>query len=172
LAAEKGWAVSEEKGKGYRRTVASPIPREIVEKRVIEIMVESGVIPIAVGGGGIPVVRDPGGRLRGVEAVIDKDRASALLGIGLGFEAMAVVTAVDSIYLNYGSSKAETISRMTVSEAKAYLEEGHFPPGSMMPKVEAAIQFLESGGSEVVVTSPGLLTRALNDGEGTHIVLG
>lgn len=172
LAAEKGWAISEEKGKGYRRTVASPIPREIVEKRVIEIMVESGVIPIAVGGGGIPVVRDQGGRLRGVEAVIDKDRASALLGIGLGFEAMAVVTAVDSIYLNYGSSNAEPISRMTASEARGYLKEGHFPPGSMMPKVEAAIQFLESGGREVVVTSPGLLTRALDDGEGTHILPG
>jgi carbamate kinase len=170
LSKEKGWTIVEEKGRGFRRTVPSPAPLEIVEKPVIETLMKAGVIPIAVGGGGIPVVRDAGGRLKGVEAVIDKDRASALLAVGLGIEAMVAVTAVDHIFLDFGTPSASPIKRMTVSEARRYSKEGQFPPGSMLPKVEAAIRFLESGGREVVVTSPDALAGALAGDGGTHIV--
>jgi carbamate kinase len=170
LAKDKGWSIVEETGRGYRRTVPSPIPLEIVEKQVIETLVESGTVPIAVGGGGIPVVRGAGGRLRGVEAVIDKDRASALLANNLRLDAMIAVTAVDYIYLDFGTPDARPIKRMTAREARGHIEDGQFPPGNMKPKVEAAIHFLESGGKEVVVTSPDSLTDALVAGKGTHIV--
>lgn len=170
LSKEKGWRIVEEKGRGFRRTVPSPTPLEIVERPVIETLMKSGVIPIAVGGGGIPVVRDAGGRLRGVEAVIDKDRASALLAGKLGMESMVSVTAVDCIYLDFGTPKASPIKKMSVSQARRYAEEGQFPPGSMLPKVEAAISFLESGGKEVIVTSPDVLACALKNDGGTHIV--
>jgi carbamate kinase len=170
LAEEKGWTFVEEKGKGHRRTVPSPVPLEIVEKEVVEALMGSGVLPIAVGGGGIPVVRESNGRIRGVEAVVDKDRASALLARELGLDAMVAVTAVDYIYLDFNTPKPRPIRKMTTREAKAYLAEGQFPPGSMEPKVDAAVQFIESGGQEVVVTSPALLTRALTEGQGTHIV--
>jgi carbamate kinase len=170
LSEEKGWTVVEEKGRGFRRTVPSPAPLEIVEKPVIEALMKSGVIPIAVGGGGIPVVRADGGRLKGVEAVIDKDRASALLAGELGLESMVTVTAVDYIFLDFGTPKAAPIKKMNVSQARRHIQDGQFPPGSMLPKVEAAIRFLESGGKEVVVTSPDLLADALTGDGGTHIV--
>jgi carbamate kinase len=170
LAREKGWTLVEEKGKGHRRTVPSPAPLEIVEKDVVQTLMSSGVIPIAVGGGGIPVIRDAAGHVRGVEAVIDKDRASALLARELGLDAMVSVTAVDYIYLDFNTPKARPIRRMTTHEAVEYLAQGQFPPGNMEPKVEAAVQFIEAGGEEVIVTSPAMLTRALIDDEGTHIV--
>lgn len=172
LAKDKGWSVVEEKGKGYRRTVPSPKPLDIVERPVIEALMKLGIIPIAVGGGGIPVIRTGDGHIRGVEAVIDKDRASALLAIELGLEAMVTITAVDHIYLDFGAPNAMPISRMTTDEARSYIKAGQFPPGNMLPKVEAAIDFLEAGGKEVVVTSPDSLTRALTNGGGTHIVPG
>ncbi len=170
LVEQKGWSVVEEQGRGYRRTVPSPVPLEIVEGGVIRTLVDAGVVPIAVGGGGIPVVRDRGGSLKGVEAVIDKDHASALLALELGLEAMVAVTAVDYVYLDFGTAKSAPIRRMTVSEARGHMKDGQFPPGSMLPKIEAAVRFLEAGGKEVVVTSPDLLARALKEGEGTHIV--
>ena len=172
LVREKGWSIVEEKGKGYRRTVPSPIPLDIVERPVIEALMKLGIIPIAVGGGGIPVIVSDDGHISGVEAVIDKDRASALLATELGLEAMVAITAVDHIYLDFGTPEARPISKMTVEEARSHMKQGQFPPGNMLPKVEAAIDFLEAGGKEVVVTSPDLLTRALTDGEGTHIVSG
>lgn len=172
LAEAKGWSIVGEKGKGYRRTVPSPVPLEIVERSVIDILVESGVIPIAVGGGGIPVVRGEDGFIRGVEAVIDKDRASALLARELGMEAMVAVTDIDQIYLDFGTPRVRPIERMTAEEAHSYIKQGQFPPGNMLPKVEAAIDFLNGGGREVIVTSPDLLTRALLEGRGTHIVPG
>jgi carbamate kinase len=172
LAKEKGWSMVKEKGRGYRRTVPSPIPLDIVERRVIEALTKLGIIPIAVGGGGIPVIVEDDGHLSGVEAVIDKDRASALLAKELGIEAMVAITAVDHVYLDYGTPGARPISRMTVAEARSYIEQEQFPPGNMLPKVEAAIDFLEAGGREVVITSPSLLTRALTEGEGTHVVPG
>jgi carbamate kinase len=172
LSREKGWSIVQEKGKGYRRTVPSPIPLDIVERPVIEALKKIGVIPIAVGGGGIPVIVNDDGHLSGVEAVIDKDRASALLAKELGMEALVAITAVDNIYLDFGTPDARPVSTMTASDARSYIEQGQFPPGNMLPKVEAAIDFLESGGKEVVVTSPNLLARALKDGEGTHIVPG
>lgn len=170
LAREKGWTVVEEKGRGYRRTVPSPRPLEIVEKDVVETLMKSDIIPVAVGGGGIPVFREADGRVRGVEAVIDKDRASALLACELGLDAMVAITAVDYIYLDFNTPRARPIRKMTTRQAKEYLKQGQFPPGSMEPKVEAAVQFLEDCGKEVVVTSPAMLTRALVEGEGTHIV--
>jgi carbamate kinase len=172
LVKEKGWSIVEEKGKGYRRTVPSPIPLDIVERPVIEALMKLGVIPIAVGGGGIPVIVNDDGHLSGVEAVIDKDRASALLAKELGLEAMIAITAVDHIYVDFGTPEARPISKMTVEEARSYIEQGQFPPGNMLPKVEAAIDFLEAGGKEVVITSPDYLMRALAEGEGTHIVRG
>lgn len=170
LAREKGWSIVQEKGNDYRRTVPSPIPLDIVERPVIEALMKLGVIPIAVGGGGIPVIVNDDGHLSGVEAVIDKDRASALLAKELGLEAMVAITAVDHIYLNFGTPDEKPIARMTVGEARSYMKENQFPPGTMLPKVEAAIDFLNAGGKEVVVTSPGLLTGALTKGLGTHIV--
>lgn len=170
LAREKSWTFVEEKGRGHRRTVPSPAPLDIVEKEVIEALMRSGIIPIAVGGGGIPVVRDSDNHVRGVEAVIDKDRASALLAGELGLDAMVAVTAVDYIYLDFNTPKARPIRKMTTLEAKEHLAQGQFPPGTMAPKVEAAVRFIEAGGKEVIVTSPSMLTRALIDDEGTHIV--
>jgi carbamate kinase len=170
LAREKGWVMVEEKRKGYRRAVPSPMPLEIVEKDVIKTLMDSGVIPIAVGGGGIPVVREASGRVSGVEAVIDKDRASTLLASQLGLDAVIAVTAVDYIYLDFNTPRSRPITRMTAKEAMNLSAQGQFPPGSMKPKVEAAVRFLEAGGKEVIVTSPAMLTRALIDGEGTHIV--
>jgi len=170
LARTKGWAIVEEKGKGYRRAVPSPRPLEIVEKQVVRALVDAGVIPIAVGGGGIPVVRRKDGSVRGVEAVIDKDRASALLAAELGIELLVAVTDVDCVYLNFGTPAQRPVKRMTVSEARSYIGEGQFPPDNMLPKIEAAINFIESGGREVIVTSPSLLTDAILAREGTHIV--
>jgi len=170
LAKENGWSIVEEKGKGYRRTVPSPIPLDIVERPVIEALMKLGVIPIAVGGGGIPVIVNDDGHVSGVEAVIDKDRASALLAKDLGLEAMVAITAVDHIYLDFGTPEARPISKMNIAEARSYIEQGQFPPGNMLPKVEAAVDFLEAGGKEVVITSPDYLARAITDGEGTHIV--
>jgi len=170
LSRTKGWTIVEEKGKGFRRTVPSPVPLEIVERPVIEALLEAGVVPVAVGGGGIPVVRGSDGFLRGVEAVIDKDRASALLAGGIGMDVMVAVTDVDCIYLDYGTKNQRPIARMTARQARAYIREGQFPPGNMLPKVEAAISFLESGGKEVIVASPPALSSALQGDEGTHIV--
>lgn len=169
---EHGWAVMEDAGRGWRRVVPSPIPREIVELEAIKTLLEAGFVVIAVGGGGIPVVRDKEGKLRGVEAVIDKDYASSLLASGIDADLFLVSTAVEKVYLNYGQPSQKPLDRVTVAEAKHYLGEGHFPPGSMGPKIEAVIQFLERGGEEALITSPENLARALRGETGTRITLG
>jgi carbamate kinase len=168
---EEGWAVTEDAGRGWRRVVASPIPREIVELGAIRTLLQTGFIVVGVGGGGIPVVRDEQGRLRGVEAVIDKDYASSLLAAGLEADLFLISTAVDKVYLNYGKPDQEALDHLTVEEARRYLSEGHFPAGSMGPKIKAVIQFLEQGGSEALITSPQNLARALRGETGTRITL-
>jgi len=170
MAKEKGWAVVEDSGRGYRRVVPSPRPLEIVEWRAIEKAIDSGAIVIAVGGGGIPVVRLSDGTLKGVEAVIDKDRASSVLARQLGADMLVILTQVEKVALNYGKPNQIDLDLLTVEEAKQYLKEGQFPPGSMGPKIEAAIEFLEAGGEEVVITLPELLYEGIQGRRCTRIL--
>lgn len=169
---EQGWVVVEDAGRGWRRVVPSPVPREIVELDAITTLLRSGFVVIGVGGGGIPVVRDREGNLRGVEAVIDKDYASSLLASGIDADLLLISTAVENVYLNYGLPNQRPLDQVTVAEAKEYLEDGHFPPGSMGPKIEAVIQFLERGGKEALISSPKNLLRALRGETGTRITMG
>jgi carbamate kinase len=172
LAKENGWVVKEDRGKMWRRVVSSPIPLEIVEKKTIKTLVQNGVIVIATGGGGIPVYVENDGKFEGVDAVIDKDRASAVLARDIGAELLLILTEVEKVALNYGTLLQIDLNKLTVDEAKKYLREGHFPPGSMGPKIEAAIQFLESGGKEVIITSiPKAYDSVKKKNAGTRIVL-
>ena len=167
---EFGWQIMEDAGRGFRRVVPSPIPREIIEMDAIRSLVERGHIVIAAGGGGVPVVRNEQGDLEGVEAVIDKDLASSLLARNLGADTFIISTAVDAAYLNFGKENQKAISRATLSETKQYLAEGHFKPGSMKPKIEAIIQFLEGGGKRAIITSPQNLLKSVTGESGTTIV--
>jgi carbamate kinase len=168
---EQGWAVTEDAGRGWRRVVASPIPREIVELEAMRTLLQAGYVVVGVGGGGIPVVRDEDGVLRGVEAVIDKDYASSLLAAGLEADLFLISTAVEKVYLNYGKPDQMALDHLTVEEARGYLKEGHFPAGSMGPKIRAVIEFLEQGGKEALITSPENLARALRGETGTRITV-
>ncbi len=165
-----GWAVKEDAGRGWRRVVASPKPLEIVEEDAIRILLEHDVVVIAVGGGGIPVIRDEDGMLTGCAAVIDKDAASCLLAKNLGADTFIISTAVDKVMWNFGKPDQKALDRITVAEAKQYMQEGHFAAGSMKPKIEAAINFLEGGGKHVIITQPHLLEEAIAGENGTHIV--
>jgi carbamate kinase len=167
---EYGWEVAEDAGRGFRRVVPSPIPREFIELDVIRLLVERGYTVIAAGGGGIPVVRNEAGDIKGVEAVIDKDLASSLLARQLGADTFIISTAVDSVYLNFGKENQKAISHATLAEMKQYLTEGHFKPGSMKPKIESIIQFLEGGGEKAIITSPENLLKAVKGEAGTTIV--
>ncbi len=168
-AEAEGWVVREDAGRGWRRVVASPEPRRIVETDAISALLEKDIVVVAVGGGGIPVVESEEG-LQGVPAVIDKDKASRLLATNLQAELFIISTAVDKVALNFGKPNEKWIDSMTVAEAKAYMAEGHFAPGSMKPKIQAAIDFLEAGGKRVIITQPHLLEIALEGKTGTHIV--
>ena len=170
LGAERGWVVKDDAGRGWRRVVPSPIPLEIVERDAIKALLDVGFVVIGVGGGGIPVVRGEGGSLRGVEAVIDKDYASGLLAAGIQADLFLISTAVDKVALNYGQPGQRWLDEMTLAEAKRYLAEGHFAPGSMGPKIRASIEFLEQGGQEALITSPENIERALAGETGTRIV--
>jgi carbamate kinase len=166
---ELGWQVLEDAGRGFRRVVPSPIPREIIELGVIRLLVDHDHVVIAAGGGGVPVIRNERGGLEGVEAVIDKDLGSSLLARNLRANTFIISTAVDSVYLNFGAENQKPIARVTVSEIKKYMAEGHFKPGSMKPKIEAIIQFLEGGGKKAIITSPENLLRAVKGEAGTTI---
>ena len=167
---KQGWIMAEDAGRGWRRVVASPAPLAIVEEEAIRFLLEKDVIVVAAGGGGIPVVRDADGALTGVGAVIDKDRTSSLLAKNLGAEILMISTAVDKVALDFGKPSERDIDRMTVAEARSLLAEGQFAPGSMKPKIEAAVDFLEHGGRRVIITQPHLLEVALRGEDGTHIV--
>jgi len=164
-----GWQIVEDAARGYRRVVASPDPLEIVEFSVISRLMGQGVLVVACGGGGIPVVPVSGG-FAGVEAVIDKDRASALLASKLGVEIFAISTDTDYVYLDYKKPVQRPITRVSVSELQKHYRAGHFPPGNMGPKVEAALRFLQAGGKEVIITSYQHLCAAITGELGTHIV--
>jgi carbamate kinase len=169
LHAERGWEMVEDSHRGWRRVVASPAPIEIVQLDTIRRLVDAGVTVIACGGGGIPVTREDDGRIRGLEAVIDKDRASALLALRLGVKTMFITTGVDAVYRDYLTDHREALATVTIAELRAMEEAGQFPPGSMGPKVEAAIHFLEGGGDEVVVCHPDALVEAFDGRAGTRI---
>jgi carbamate kinase len=172
LQAERGWQMVEDAGRGWRRVVPSPLPAEIVERLVIKGLVHQAIVVIACGGGGIPVVRGPAGDLTGVEAVIDKDLASALLAQSIGADLLLISTAVERVALHYGKPHQKDLAVMTIDEAKRYLSEGHFAPGSMGPKIRAALQFVEAGGHEALITSPESIERALAGVTGTRVTAG
>lgn len=163
------WVLVNDAGRGYRRVVPSPVPLEIVESESIQKLVREGYCLVAVGGGGIPVVRDPDGRLRGVDAVIDKDLASSLLATAIGADLLVISTAVPQVCLNFGRPEQRALGRVSLPELKQFALEGHFAPGSMLPKVQAVIGFLERGGRKAVITNPESLTEALADRTGTHV---
>ena len=169
-AENDGWAVAEDANRGWRRVVPSPAPLEILEMPVIRALVESDTIVVAAGGGGIPVIRKPDGALRPRPAVIDKDAASCLLARELGATVLVFSTDVDKVALNFGTPEQTDIDRMTASDCRRYLDEGHFAVGSMRPKIEAALAFLDAGGEEAIVTQPHHLEEAMRGGQGTHIV--
>jgi carbamate kinase len=166
---EEGWQIVEDAARGWRRVVPSPLPLEIVEERVICDLIRRGMLVIALGGGGIPVVREDG-RLRGIEAVIDKDRASALLATSMLVHQLIISTDTDRIYLDYKTPRQRALDRVTAAELRRYYEDGHFPPGNMGPKVEAALSFVERGGREAIITRYEQLVDAVHDRAGTHIL--
>lgn len=167
---EDGWVVGEDAGRGWRRLAASPAPLKIIELPAIRTLLDSGALVIAAGGGGVPVVYKPDGTLRPRPAVIDKDAASCLLACELGASVFIISTDVDKVSLNFGTPQQVDIDHMDVAECRRYLEEGHFAPGSMRPKIESALRFLEQGGREVIITQPHHLAGALQGISGTHIV--
>lgn len=169
LAREKSWHVIEDAGRGWRRVVPSPRPLRTVEIPLLRCFVECGGIPITVGGGGIPVVEGPAG-LRGVEAVIEKDRATTSVATSLGADQVIFATGVERVALDFGQPTQRFLDRMTVRQARAHLAAGAFPPGSMGPKVEAAVQFVEDGGRVAIITSLDRVGKAMAGKAGTHIV--
>ncbi|MDO8447068.1 MAG: carbamate kinase [Deltaproteobacteria bacterium] len=171
LARERGWVVKEDSRRGYRRVVPSPRPLKVVEAGVIKALAETGVIVIAVGGGGVPVIERSDGTLEGIDAVIDKDLATSCLARDLGAELFINLTQIDRAYINFGKSDQKGLDNITVEDARTYLKQGEFAPGSMGPKIEAAIEFIEIGGREVIITTPELIDEAMEGKAGTRITL-
>lgn len=172
LEQENGWTVVQDAGRGWRRVVPSPQPLEVVEWPAIKAMLDAGVLVVAVGGGGIPVVREADGQLRGVDAVIDKDRASDLLGRLVKADTLMIVTQIEKVFVRFGQPDAEALDVLPAARAQALLDAGEFPAGSMGPKIEAALGFLASGGREVIITDPEHLLAAAAGEAGTRIVPG
>jgi len=166
---ERGIPVVEDAGRGWRRVVPSPDPKEIVEKNVIKELVESGHIVIAAGGGGIPVYIEEDGTIEGLDGVIDKDLASAVLAKDIEADILVILTAVPSVYLNFGKPDQRPLRELKLAEARKLLAAGEFPKGSMGPKIEAACRFIEYGGKEVLITSLDTVDTALAGNEGTRI---
>lgn len=170
LAKRYNWVVREDSGRGWRRVVPSPAPIDILQKQAIENLVANGVITICAGGGGIPVIR-VGQEFRWIDAVVDKDLASSLLARIIKADILLILTAVDSVYLNFNTPQQKRLSRVSLDEIKRYYKQGHFPAGSMGPKIESAISFLESGGQEVIITSIDKVGESIQRGVGTHITI-
>jgi carbamate kinase len=170
LAKELGWVVKEDAGRGWRQVVPSPEPLTIVEKEEIRRLVKSGVIVITAGGGGIPVRIEPDGTYEGVDAVIDKDRASVVLAREIGASLLLILTGVERVALDFNTPRQRDLDVLTVRSARRYLEEGHFPRGSMGDKIEAAIEFIETGGREVIISSIEKAYEAVLGETGTRIV--
>lgn len=169
LAREKKWVMIEDAGRGYRKVVPSPQPIDIVPKRTIHDLVLSGKIVICAGGGGIPVIINGRGLFQGVEAVIDKDFASSLIASEVKADLFIILTNVERVYLNYGAENEEALNEMTIKEAEKFIKQGHFPSGSMGPKIQAAIEYIKNGGKEVLITSASHLKAALINRSGTKI---
>lgn len=169
-AETEGWSVVEDAGRGWRRVVASPIPQRIVEADAINSLVKSGFVVVGVGGGGIPVVEDEAGMIHGVEAVIDKDFGSSVLATLIDADLFVISTAVEKVAINYNKPNQQWLDQMTVAEAKKFIEEGHFAKGSMLPKIQAILRFLENGGRKALITNPENIGRALRGETGTWIV--
>jgi carbamate kinase len=168
---EMDWTVIEDAGRGWRRVVASPMPKEVVELDTVKALINAGIVVITVGGGGIPVIDKGSGDYVGVAAVIDKDYASSLLAQSIHADLFLISTAVEKVALNFGKPDQQWIDQMTLAEAKQYLAEGkHFAKGSMAPKIQAILWYLEAGGKEAIITNPENIGRALKGETGTHIV--
>ena len=170
MAEETGWTMREDSGRGWRHVVPSPRPRYVVEISLVRMLMERKTVVIAGGGGGIPVVRGPKGVRRGIEAVIDKDLTSALMANVLGIETMMILTAVPRVAIDFGKPGERALERVSLSEIRRHLADGQFPPGSMGPKIEAAIRFLEGGGKRVVIGHLDEAVPALAGETGTHII--
>ena len=170
LAARNGWVIAEDSGRGWRRLVASPQPIRFLEQDAIKTLVHAGFLVVAAGGGGIPMIEGPDGGLRGVEAVIDKDFASALLATTLEADLLCITTGVERVAVNFGQPEQRSLDVIDADEARRHLADGQFPAGSMGPKIEAALQYLEAGGQEVLITSPDRLADALDGTTGTRVI--
>jgi carbamate kinase len=169
---EDGWTVIEDANRGWRRVVASPRPLRIIELDAIKALVDAGVVVVAVGGGGIPVVRNDAGDLEGAAAVIDKDLASSLLAQRLGADLFLIATAVEKVALGFGTPAQRWVDKLTLAQARRYLSEGgHFAKGSMAPKIQAVIEYLEHGGGEALITDPEHIETALRGQSGTRITV-
>jgi carbamate kinase len=169
-AQELDWTVIDDAGRGWRRVVASPIPVEVVELESVQSLINAGVIVVTVGGGGIPVVDDGSGNYVGAPAVIDKDYASSLLARNIKADLFLISTAVEKVAINFGKPNQQWLDHMTLADAKGYLAEGtHFAKGSMAPKIQAVIWYLEAGGKEAIITNPENIGRAMRGETGTHI---
>ncbi len=169
-ADKDGWTVVEDAGRGWRRVVPSPLPERIVEANVIDSLIKAGIIVVGVGGGGIPVIVNDEAEIEGVEAVIDKDFGSSLLAKMIDADLFVISTAVEKVAINFNTPDEKWLDEMTVAEAKQYMAEGHFAPGSMLPKVQAIIQFLENGGKKALITDPEHIGDALEGKTGTWIL--
>jgi carbamate kinase len=168
---EMDWSVVEDAGRGWRRVVASPQPKKIIELDSVKLLLDAGVTVITVGGGGIPVIDTGNGELQGTAAVIDKDFASSLLAQAIGADLFLIATAVEKVAINFGKPEQKWVDKLTLAEAKQYLAEGtHFAKGSMAPKIQAAIWYLENGGKQALITNPENIGRALKGETGTIIV--
>jgi carbamate kinase len=165
-----GWTVVEDAGRGWRRVVPSPIPLRIVEADAINALIDKGFVVIGVGGGGIPVIETPEGKLIGVEAVIDKDFGAAILASMLKADLFLISTAVEKVAINFNKPNQQWLDQMTAAEARQYLQEGHFAKGSMLPKIQAILKYLDSGGKKALITDPAHIKDALNGKTGTWIL--